>query len=151
MRCLDIMPTLNLNETMPYSQKQMYDLVADIESYSEFIAFIERAHCTENYESNESLWALDCHLFGISFSLETKNKFFPHDAITMKMPNTHISRLDGRWDFLSKGQMSTEINLKIDYEISSILPWLSFDGYVERVAKNVLEAFKERAKLLYGQ
>ena len=41
------MPQHYIEETLPYSQKQLFDLVADIENYPQFIPWCEAAKIIE--------------------------------------------------------------------------------------------------------
>ena len=45
------MPTHSENRKLPYSAKQMYSLVADVEKYAEFLPWCSGARIKREYES----------------------------------------------------------------------------------------------------
>ena len=150
MQSPEIMPTLKVQKVMPYTQEQMYALVADIEKYAQFLPYIKNGYKEVEIDGQTSIWVLECQWYGIGFSFSTKNSFQPNTFITMQMHKGGLEVLIGRWDFIKISDAETDVVLHIEYALPNKITWIPFQSSIDDIAQQMLDGFKKRAAECYG-
>lgn len=147
--CDYFMPTIQKEQSIPYLATDMYRLVADIAAYPDFVPYCS---ATTIHESTETrvVASVSLNFYGVKQTFTTQNQMEPETGITMELVDGPINHLQGRWQFVVLNESSSTITLSVDYTINH--PWYSvlFDSAVERVSGEILQAFVQRAKVLYG-
>ena len=146
------MPTHAEKRTMPYSAQQMYDLVADVRSYPEFLPWCAAARIRKITPS-ENLVIMDADLV-IAFKV-FRERF--GSRVTMDAENTLIivEYLDGPFKYLKNNWkfMETETGCEVDFYVdfefkSKILQTLIGVVFAEAM-RRIVGAFEKRAQALY--
>jgi ribosome-associated toxin RatA of RatAB toxin-antitoxin module len=143
------MHTLKRNALVPYSARQMYELVNMIEDYPRFLPWCSRSDIISRTD-DEVVAALEISWKGMHKQFTTRNKLFPHDKMEISLVNGPLQRLDGVWFFQSLDEFACKVNLDLDFEFTGHFVDLLFQPIFQHIANTLVEAFCTRAQELYG-
>ena len=133
---------------VPYSDAQMYALVYDIPSYSEFVPW-----CTEGYidsvEDNKVLGVLVFSRFGMQYTLKTLNTCYEPTKIALSLAEGPLDKLHGAWVFQTTGS-GCEVLLELDIVMQSYGLNMLFSNMFDTLSKQLVQIFVQRAKKVYG-
>ena len=144
------MPTHAEQRLLPYRVEQMFDLVADIERYPEFLPWCVACRITRR--ENEVIWGdlmIGFRVFRESF---TSRVTLDHpDRIDVAYINGPFRYLNNHWRFIpSDDGAATLIDFYIDFEFRSrMLQKVAGTVFNEAVGRMVT-AFEHRADAIYG-
>jgi coenzyme Q-binding protein COQ10 len=148
------MPTHGENRAMPYSAIQMYDLVADVVAYPEFIPWIAAARIRSVTPHPDGTQLMDADLI-VSFKV-FREKFGSRVLLNEAARRIEIDYLEGPFKFLrSKWEFfdvdgGCEVRFFVEFEFRNAvlqkLIGVVFDEAMERIVR----AFEKRALELYG-
>lgn len=135
---------------LPYTPEQLFDLVADIEKYPEFLPWCLDAHILSR-EENSLLADLT---LGYSFFRETfqsKVHLTPKIRIDVEYVRGPFHFLNNHWVFKENLNGGTDIEFFIDFQFHNHL----FQGMIQKVFESafdqMLGAFEKRAEKIYGK
>lgn len=143
------MPIVNQSSLVPYSAEQMYQLVNDYEKYPQFLSGCIGAK-TISRGNNELEAELQIQKLGISQSFSTHNKMLPNERIEMKLVNGPFRQLQGAWNFQPFDEQSCKISLYLEFEFSNPIVGMVFGKIFNELTLKMVNAFKQRAKEVYG-
>lgn len=132
-----------------YSTKEMFDLVNDVEAYPEFLPNCSDSKVVSRNDSNMTA-SLEISKAGIKKWFTTENTFVDEHTVVLNLVDGPFKKLQGRWYFQSLDSKACKVNLQLEFEFSSKLVELAFGKIFNDVAKNMVNAFTQRAKLVYG-
>ena len=149
------MPTHGERKVLPYTQGQMFDLVADIERYPKFLPWcvacrIRKRECDG---ASEIIWGdlmVGFKVFRETFS--SKVTLNGPDRIDVEYISGPFRYLNNHWKFkpVENGQ-STEIDFFIDFEFRSrMLQAVATTVFTEAV-RRMVGAFETRAGEIHGK
>ena len=143
------MPRHQETRFLPYSATQMFDLVADIEHYPEFLPWCKGA-CILSRDSGNVTAALviGYKLFQEKFTSEVT--LDRPRAITVHYRSGPLSHLSNIWEFAPKGKKGCEITFHVDFDFRSPLLRAAMGMFFDKALTKMVAAFEERAKQLYG-
>lgn len=138
---------------MPYSAAQMYDLVADIESYPEFLPWTAATRIRNRHREGDAV--IEIADMVVSFKV-FREKF--GTKVTMKAAERTIvsEYIDGPFKFLvSKWAFrdvegGCEVDYHIEFEFRNRILQKTAGVFFTEVQKQIMGAFEKRAKALYG-
>ena len=117
------MHTVKRSVLLPYSCEQMFDLVAEVEKYPEFMPWCGGA--TVNQRDEKGMEAsVTISIAGIRQTFTTRNEHVPGREVRLHLVNGPFSQLEGVWTFTPVGegdQRACRIDLKMDYGFSNRL------------------------------
>ncbi len=143
------MAQLSRTALVMYSCDQMFDLVNDIKSYPEFIPNCADAKC--NKISEQLLeGSLLINKAGISKWFTTKNELVSTHQINMTLVDGPFKHLSGSWIFTPLDTNACKVELNLTFEFSSKMIELAFGKVFNHVTSNMVTAFTQRAKQVYG-
>jgi ribosome-associated toxin RatA of RatAB toxin-antitoxin module len=134
---------------LPFSAEQMFDVVNDVALYQDYLPSCSRSEVIES--SPELMVArLTLSRAGVSQQFTTRNKLAAPQRIDLQLVEGPFTTLNGYWLFSQLGEdgCKTEMNLKFDF--NSRMLNATFGKVFEQVADSLVEAFCERAKVLYS-
>lgn len=143
------MPTVNQSALVPYSAEQMYLLVNDYEKYPQFLSGCIGAK-TLSLGENELNAELVIQKLGISQRFSTHNTMIPNEKITMQLLEGPFRHLSGAWTFQPFDEQSCKIALQLEFEFESPLVAMVFGKIFNELTLKMVNAFKQRAKEVYG-
>jgi ribosome-associated toxin RatA of RatAB toxin-antitoxin module len=132
----------------PYSTHRMYDLVADVERYSEFLPGCESVRILERRDDQVQV-SVQILFKGVNQSFVTRNNLTPGSRIDMHLLQGPFKRLEGGWRFEPLGSGS-KVRLNLEYEFSNKLLALVLGKVIGAFTNTLVNAFVNRARKLYG-
>ncbi len=143
------MPSVRRSAVLPYPPSYMYDLVNDIKSYPEFVPFCSSTTIISQ-DDDEIRASLEFSKGGLSKSFTTCNRLQSGKMIEIKLIHGPFEQLEGFWRFEALDDEGCRIMLDLDYEFDNMLVAIAFGPIFEQIANQLLDAFCDRAKALFG-
>ena len=143
------MHTLKRNAIVPYSKRQMFELVNNIEDYPRFLPWCHRSQII-NRTDKEIVATLDINWKGLHKSFTTRNVLFPEDRMEITLVNGPLQRLDGIWNFYALNEHACKVNLELEFEFTGHFVDRLFQPVFQHIANTLVDAFCKRALELYG-
>lgn len=134
---------------LPYSPEQLYDLVANIEKYPEFLPWCAAVRILSQSET-EVLADLSV---GYKFFRETfrsRVHLIPKTRIDVEYINGPFYHLNNHWVFKEGAESGTDIEFFIDFEFKSKLFQSATRMVFESAFDQMLNSFEKRAQEVYG-
>jgi coenzyme Q-binding protein COQ10 len=142
------MPVFAKQLHLPYSPRQMFDLVADIESYPRFLPHFVFARILQR-EGNRLLVEQQVKFKLLRFTFRTEANFEPPHRIDIVCRDSPFGSFTDQWSFEedpSGGTLlrcRTEVNLRPGM-LRTLLP-----VFLEESSRKTVQAFEKRAAELY--
>ena len=144
-----------------YSAKQMYDLVADIESYPRFLPWCRSARVVErrdgvtvkdgvNVKDGVTVAVLSVGLKGINQSFTTENANTPGESIRMRLVEGPFTSFRAAWKFQALEERAAKIEFSMNYKLSGGLVAKVLAPLFDHIADTMVDAFSRRAQSVYG-
>lgn len=139
---------------MPYTAQQMYELVADVLRYPEFIPWIAAARIRSVVPDRDGTQKMETDLV-VSFKV-FREKF--GSRVLLDEPNRRldIEYLDGpfkymrsRWEFRDVDG-GCEVDFHVDFEFRNAVLKKVIGVVFHEAMQRIVRAFEARAKALYG-
>ena len=142
------MPSHKENKFLPYSSVEMFDLVAAIDRYPEFLPWCKGARVKERRGDR------------ITADLLIGYKIFQEkftSVVTLERPNRIVvnyqsgplSHLSNEWTFTENGK-GCAVGFFVDFDFHSPLLSSIMDVFFDRALSKMAGAFEARAEELYG-
>ena len=142
------MPQISRSALVPFSAKQMFELVNDVESYP---AFLPGCSGTKILESSEQhmMASVDVSKAGIKKTFVTRNDLTDSSVIAMQLVDGPFRRLVGGWHFTELDAEACKVELKLDFEFTNGLVEAAFGKVFRDLTNNMVSAFTQRARDIY--
>ncbi|TBW38478.1 type II toxin-antitoxin system RatA family toxin [Siculibacillus lacustris] len=150
------MPRYETSRRVRHSARQMFDLVADVESYPRFLPLCEALKVRGRQDLDEGATLLVADMT-VSFKLvrETFTSRVRLDPAAMRIDVAYLDgpfrHLDNRWLFTATGEGTCDIGFLIDYEFRSRTLGALMGAVFDRAFRKFAEAFEARADAIYGR
>lgn len=142
------MTTIDQSALLPYSARQLFDLVNDIESYPEFMEGCLGAQILER-GNNEVTARLELGKAGLRYSFTTRNRLSPPESMHMQLEEGPFRHFDATWTFKALSETACKVSLKMEFEFSSGLVDAALKHLFNSTSRNLVNAVCKRAELLY--
>ncbi len=139
--------TINKTALLPYSAQTMFDLVADIARYPEFLPGCTGAEILEQ-ENHVVVARLDLSKAGVKQSFVTRNSNQPHTAIRLALEDGPFEALSGEWRFDALSGEACRVSLDLTFQLRSGLLKMAASRLFETVANDMVDAMVKRANQL---
>lgn len=148
------MPTYQTTRTVPHSPRQMFDLVADVERYPEFLPLCEALTVRSRKERDGKALLIADMTVGYKKIRETftSQVLLKSDnlVIDVKYLDGPFKYLDNKWTFEPRADGGCEVKFFIDYEFKSMMLGALMGAMFDRAFRMFAEAFEKRAEAIYG-
>ncbi len=134
---------------LPYSAEQMFDLVADVARYKEFLPWVI---ATRIRSDSETEMVADM-VVGFKTIRERFTSRVTKDRpreIDVHYIDGPLSDLDNVWTFRPLGETQCEIDFCVDFEFKNKVFQALAGQYFDRAFRKMVAAFEQRAHDLYG-
>ena len=143
------MPTHAEKRVLPHTAQQMFDLVADVARYDEFLPW-----CTgvRIFKRNGNTFYADL-IIGYKVLREkftSKVELSSPDQITVTYITGPMKYLHNRWRFIDNGDGTSTIDFYIEFEFRSRLFEKLVGKVFGEIVNRMVGAFVDRADALYG-
>lgn len=143
------MTVINRSALLPYSARQLFDLVSDVESYPSYMDGCVGVRILRR--DAEMLEArLDLARGGINQSFSTRNRMRAAQQITLELLDGPFEYFNGHWGFHALGDSACKMSLYLEFKFSSKLLGVAASRLFEKVTNNLVDAVGRRATQLYG-
>jgi coenzyme Q-binding protein COQ10 len=150
------MPQFTTRRRVRHSAAHMFDLVADVERYPEFVPLCRSLKVKNRIPQPEGVEILIADMtVAYKFVRETFTS-----RVTLDRPNLQIlveylegpfSRLENRWSFHPTGERICEVEFFISYEFKSRTLGLLMGAMFDAAFRRFAAAFERRADVVYGR
>jgi len=134
---------------VPYSSLQMYELVADVERYPEFLPWCSAAAVHERL-GNETIASLAVARGRVQARFTTRNRLVPGERLEMHLVEGPFSSLEGCWEFRPIGSAGSRVELAMRFDTAATLTGLLLGPAFEAICNQLVDAFGRRAQSVYG-
>ena len=141
---------------MNHSASEMFDLVADVERYPEFVPLCQSLKIRQR---NPGPNGTEVVIADMTVSFKLVRETFT-SRVTLDRPNLNIlveylrgpfSKLENRWTFEPKSDNSCEVGFYIAYEFKSRMLALLMGSMFDAAFQRFAAAFEKRADRIYGK
>jgi ribosome-associated toxin RatA of RatAB toxin-antitoxin module len=143
------MASISRNALVMFSVEQMYQLINDIAAYPQFIPDCGDSKIISQ-DQHEMIAGLLVAKGGLKKWFTTKNTLVSNTEIKMTLVDGPFKSLTGSWQLTSLSEEACKISLHLEYEFSSKVFDLAFGRVFNSLANNMVQAFTQRAKDVYG-
>ena len=133
-----------------HSAEDMFILVNDVASYSEFLPWCGGSEELSRAES-EVIGKVTIDFKGIKKSFTTRNELFPYHKTILNLVDGPFSDLKGFWEFKPLDDTSCKIMLSLNFDFSSKLVGKVVGPIFETIANSMVDSFCKRADQIYGK
>jgi coenzyme Q-binding protein COQ10 len=150
------MPQFSTTRRVRHSAADMFDLVADVERYPEFVPLCRALKVRERKSAAEGVEVV---VADMTVAYKLVHESF-RSRVTLDRPNLQIlveylegpfSHLENRWSFHPEGDRSCAIEFFIDYAFRSRTLGVLMGSMFEAAFRRFAAAFERRADAVYGQ
>lgn len=147
------MPKFETRRRVPYTPAEMYALVADVESYPEFLPLCEGLDVLERAPHGAGELIRAEMRVGYQMIRERFTTQVTLDPTTPEVLAEHLegpfTHLTNRWRFHPAGN-GCEVDFHIDYAFKSLMLQMLVGGMFEQAFRKFADAFEQRARETYG-
>lgn len=147
------MPSFETRRKVPFTPHEMFDLVADVERYPEFLPLCEGLRILSQDGDGEQgtlVAAMDVGYKGIRETFTSRvqlDRTVP--SVRTDLVQGPFNRLVNKWDFTATPD-GCEVRFFIDYEFKSMILQMLVGSVFEQAFGRFAEAFEQRAHEIYG-
>jgi coenzyme Q-binding protein COQ10 len=150
------MPSFSNKRRVQHTASEMFDLVADVERYPEFVPLCQALKIRQRTPKPDGTEIVVADMT-VSFNL-VKEGFT--SEVTLDRPNLKItvrylrgpfSNLENRWTFEPKGETASDVGFFIAYNFKSRMLALLMGSMVDAAFARFSAAFEKRADTVYGK
>jgi coenzyme Q-binding protein COQ10 len=143
------MPAISETRLLAWSAEQMFDLVADVGGYPEFLPWVVATRVRGRTEQGMEADML------VGFKA-IREKFT--SRVLLERPNSvkvhyvdgPLRDLDNNWTFTPTPDGGCELTFSVDFSFKNLMFEALAGQYIDRAFRKMVAAFEERAAALYG-
>ena len=143
------MPHHSETRHLPYSPEQMFALVADVESYADFLPWVSAVRVRSNSDT-EMVADLIVGFKGLRESFSSRvHKKYP-ERVHVDYLEGPLSHLSNDWRFRPDEKGGVLIDFEVDFAFKSKLFEMLAGQVFDKALRKMIGAFEARANELYG-
>lgn len=143
------MPSFRTVRHVPFTPREMFDVVADVERYPEFLPLCEGLAVLERRQGELTA------TMTVGYKAITE-RFTTHVVLDPEAGVIRVRNLDGpfthlenEWRFVAAGS-GCDVQFAISYAFRSTMLQLIVGAAFDKAVRSYTEAFESRARTLYG-
>lgn len=155
------MPAFSTTRRVAFTPRQMFDLVADVERYPQFLPLCEGLTVKKRERAGELTVLIAEMTVGYKAMRETfttrvtldPEALLVHAGSMPEYPSGPFRRVENRWSFAEApvgSKVGCDVGFFISYEFKSLVLQALVGGLFDRVFRRYTQAFEERAHAVYG-
>jgi coenzyme Q-binding protein COQ10 len=150
------MPNFSTKRRVAHDAAQMFDLVADVEKYPQFVPLCRSLRVKSRTSKDGGVEVLIADMT-VAYKLirETFTSRVTLDkpklTILVEYLNGPFSRMENRWTFRQAGEGACEVEFFIDYEFRSRVLAMLMGAMFDAAFRRFATAFEKRADEVYGR
>jgi len=135
---------------LPYSPEQMFDLVADVQAYQEFLPWVAAIRVRSDSDT-EMVADMVVGFKGLSESFTSRVHKHRPDHVRVDYLDGPLKHLHNQWSFRDDGQGGVLVDFEVEFEFRNRLFEMLAGQMFDKALRKMIGAFEERAKQLYGR
>lgn len=143
------MREVNRHAILAYPAEALFDLVADVQAYPEFLPGCTGAEILQD-DGNQVVARLILSQGPLRLSFTTRNTLERPAAIVLELVDGPFSALQGQWSFEALGDDGVKLALKLQFAFSNPMKDFTMGLVFEQTCNTLVDAFVKRADTLYG-
>jgi coenzyme Q-binding protein COQ10 len=150
------MPQFRTKRRVRHAADEMFDLVADIERYPEFVPLCQGMRIRKRSDTGEGIETVVAEM---TVAYKVVRETFT-SRVTLDRSNLQIlveyldgpfSRMENRWDFQPAGDHLCDVEFFISYEFKSRMFAMLMGAMFDTAFRRFSLAFERRADQVYGK
>jgi coenzyme Q-binding protein COQ10 len=150
------MPQFRTKRRVEHSASDMFDLVADMERYPEFVPLCQSMRVRRRTTGGEGI---ETAVAEMTVAYKVVRETFT-TRVTLDRPNLQIlveylngpfSRMENRWDFHPVAEQLCDVEFFISYEFKSRVFGMLMGAMFDAAFRRFSDAFERRADKVYGR
>lgn len=143
------MPAIRETRHLPYSAEQMFDLVADVDRYPEFLPWVVATRVRGQTERGLEADML-VGFKAIREKFTSRVELNRPNAVRVHYVDGPLRDLDNHWTFTNTDDGGCELTFNVDFTFKNMMFEALAGQYIDRAFRKMVAAFEERAAQLYG-
>ncbi len=142
------MPTHAERQVVPFTSEQLFDLVADVGAYPQFLPWCVGAR-VRSHSDTQLVADLTIGFGPFRESFTSRVTLDRPHRVVVKYENGPFRYLNNQWDFRPRGA-GTEVAFFVDFEFRSRILQAAIGVVFNEAVKRMVKAFLKRARDVYG-
>jgi coenzyme Q-binding protein COQ10 len=143
------MPRHSENRNLPYTAEQLFDLVADVKSYQEFLPWVAAVRVRSNSET-DMIADLVVGFRALKETFTSRVHKRRPNEIVIDYIEGPLKYLHNSWKFEPDGRGGTDVHFCVDFAFKSRIFETLAGQMFDRALRRMIGAFEDRAHALYG-
>lgn len=145
----ELLPRISETRTLQWSAEQMFDLVADVKRYPEFLPWVV---ATRIRSDGETVMVADMLVGFNALREKFTSKVFKDRPrmIDVDYLDGPMRELDNKWVFRPNPDGGCTIDFTVDFAFRNAIFEALAGQYFDRAFRKMVSAFETRAAVLYG-
>lgn len=134
---------------LPYSAMQMYEIVADIEAYPDFLNWCTAVELIEATD-DQVVAKLKIAYRKLNMAFTTRNLNRAGESIALSLVDGPFTQLSGLWRFSALNNHACKVSIVMEFHFRRSTVSAVFSRAFEKTICQQLDAFQSRAAQLHG-
>ena len=143
------MPRHTEQRRLPYTPEQLFDLVADVKSYADFLPWVAAVRVRSDDET-ETIADLVVGFRALKETFTSRVIKHRPDRIETDYIEGPLKYLHNSWQFAPDGQGGSIVDFCVDFAFRSRIFETLAGQMFDRALRRMIGAFEDRAHALYG-
>ena len=143
------MPSIRETRDLPWSAEQMFDLVADVKRYGEFLPWVIATRVRSDGET-EMVADMVVGFNALREKFTSRVKKLRPEMIDVDYVDGPMKELDNKWFFRPNPDGGCTIDFTVDFTFRNSVFEALAGRYLDRAFRKMVSAFEARAAVLYG-
>ncbi|AJP71635.1 type II toxin-antitoxin system RatA family toxin [Sphingomonas hengshuiensis] len=144
------MPKHSETRHLPYTPEQMFDLVADVPRYAEFLPWVTAIRVKSNSET-QMVADMIVGFKGLRETFTSKVEKQRPGHLRVDYLDGPLKHLNNDWIFRSDGEGGCLVEFCVDFAFKNRMFEMLAGQVFDRALRKMINAFEERAAALYGE
>lgn len=142
------MPAIRETRLLPYTAEQMFELVADVGSYPEFLPWVVATRVRSRTDQGLEADML-VGFKAIREKFTSRVELDRPRSVRVHYVDGPLRDLDNRWTFVDTADGGCELTFSVDFTFKNMMFEALAGQYIDRAFRKMVAAFEERAAQLY--
>lgn len=144
------MPRHHETRSLPYTPYQMFELVANVGAYPEFLPWVSAIRVRSNSDS-EMVADMIVGFKGIKESFTSRVHKHRPDFVRVDYVDGPLKHLHNQWRFRDDGKSGVLVDFEVEFEFKNRLFEMLAGQMFDKALRKMIGAFETRAAELYGE
>jgi len=134
---------------LPYTPEQLFDLVADVARYGEFLPWVSAVRVRSDSDT-EMVADVIVGFSALRESFTSRVEKKRAETLSVDYVDGPLKHLRNDWAFRPDGEGGTYVDFSVDFAFRSVIFEKIAGQMFDRALRKMIGAFEERAAALYG-